>query len=619
MQYNKLLERMVREGELIRSEEGISLPEKAAGRPAVIVKVKPRFGFARIEGEARDVFVPGRRLMGSMPGDRVMVRISASDGMLDEGEVLSVLERADPLLSGTVTKNENGELELAPDASAYSPVRLADSGAACKPGDKVIARIETHGGDHRDHRAVVTASFGSGELAKNCCGAILAASGVEREFSAELLECAEQAAAAPITERERANRLDLRDEPIFTIDGADTKDIDDAISLKKAAHGWKLGVHIADVSRYVTPGSLLDADAMLRGTSVYFADSVIPMLPKALSNGACSLNPGEERLAFSALLSLDEDGVLDGWEFRKSLIRSQVKGVYAEVNRILDGSAEADILQKYAGLTETLHEMHKLSALLHKNRFQRGSMELSSAESKIVVDADGRAADILPRVQGESEKIIEEFMLAANEAAATQALSRGLPFVYRVHEPPSPEKLSALKELLDAVGLPSASITPGVSSAKLSELLEQARRLPCGMVVNSAMLRAMQKARYDAENFGHYGLALQNYAHFTSPIRRYPDLAIHRILTAFCSGETPDEINRRYADFAQAAAKQSSAAELRAMGIERSCEDCYKAEYIHGHLGEVFEGVIVSAMPHGVYVMLDNTVEGLIRTERLGD
>ncbi|MEG1849557.1 MAG: RNB domain-containing ribonuclease, partial [Oscillospiraceae bacterium] len=269
VQYNKLLERMVREG-------GISLPEKAAGRPAVIVKVKPRFGFARIEGEARDVFVPGRRLMGSMPGDRVMVRISASDGMLDEGEVLSVLERADPLLSGTVTKNENGELELAPDASAYSPVRLADSGAACKPGDKVIARIETHGGDHRDHRAVVTASFGSGELAKNCCGAILAASGVEREFSAELLECAEQAAAAPITERERANRLDLRDEPIFTIDGADTKDIDDAISLKKAAHGWKLGVHIADVSRYVTPGSLLDADAMLRGTSVYFADSVIP-------------------------------------------------------------------------------------------------------------------------------------------------------------------------------------------------------------------------------------------------------------------------------------------------------------------------------------------------------
>lgn len=616
-QFKRLMEELLKKGELVRGERGFLLSRQAGARPATIIKIKPRFGFARVDGAEQDVFVPGRQLMGTMPGDRVMVRVSRSDGTLEAGEVLSILSRADRLLSGTVRKNEEGKLELTPDDGRYSAVLLDPSGAPCAEGDKIIARIEPRGDSHRDHRAVATACFGSGELAKNCCDAILAAAGIEREFPREVLEAAERSAGRAITEKELSSRLDLRDCPIFTIDGADTKDIDDAVSLKKTPRGWELGVHIADVSRYVEAGSVIDNEALLRGTSVYFADSVVPMLPKALSNGACSLNPGEERLAFSAIMQIGHDGALLDWKFRKSVIRSRVKGVYAEVNAIYDGTAGEAVRSRYEGLVDTLLDMRELAERLKKQRFGRGALNLSSVESKIVIGPDGQAADILPRRSGEAENVVEEFMLTANEAAASLALSRGLPFVYRVHEPPAPDKLAGLKELLDLVGLPSAGVEPGVRPAVLSGILDAARETPYGMVVNSSLLRAMQKARYDVKCLGHYGLALSKYAHFTSPIRRYPDLAVHRVLTAFAQGGQPGELDKRFAAFAAEASRQSSETELRAMGAERSCEDCYKAEYLRGRLGERFEGVISSCAPHGVYVLLDSTAEGLIRAERL--
>ncbi|MDF3006122.1 MAG: ribonuclease, partial [Oscillospiraceae bacterium] len=355
------------------------------------------------------------------------------------------------------------------------------------------------------------------------------------------------------------------------------------------------------------------------GTSVYFADSVVPMLPPALSNGACSLNPQADRLAFSALLKLDHDGALTDFRFVKTVIRSRVKGVYAEVNRILTGEQDTALDEKYGEVKPQLIEMAKLAKLLQKQRTKRGSLALTSLESKIKVDENGVAVDVLPRVQGEAERLIEELMLTANEAAATLALEQQLPFVFRVHETPAPEKLAMLKELLDTVGLPSGKVLPGVRPVVLSDILLRAQQTPYAVLINSAILRAMQKARYNEINLGHYGLALANYTHFTSPIRRYPDLAIHRILSGFVKGEPVAKLQKRFGSFAASASKQSSEAEVNAMGVERSCEDCYKAEYMSRHIGERFTGTVISAAAHGVYVQLENTVDGLVRTESLGE
>lgn len=617
-EYQKLIDRMQARGEIVGENRRVVLSQNVGAKPATIIKVKGTFGFARPDGADRDVFVPGHQLMGAMPGDRVMLKISKSNGELDAGEVLSVLERAHVRLSGTAKANAYGELELIPDNPAFAPLLIEGQKRAVENGEKVVATIRQDGDRHRDYRAVVEGRFGSAMLAKNCCDAILDAAGIDRRFRPEVLQAAEKAAGRDITE-EIINRLDLRHELIFTIDGADTKDIDDAVSLKKTETGWELGVHIADVSHYVTPNSPLDAEAYHRGTSVYFADSVIPMLPPALSNGACSLNPQEDRLAFSALIKLDHDGALTDYRFVKTVIRSRVKGVYDEVNRILSGEQDAALDQKYSEVKSQLIEMAKLAKLLQKQRSQRGSLALASTESKIKVDENGVASDVLPRVQGEAERLIEELMLTANEAAATLALDQQLPFVFRVHETPAPEKLAALKELLDTVGLPSGKVLPGVRPTVLSDILQRAQPTPYAVLINSAILRAMQKARYNEKNLGHYGLALANYTHFTSPIRRYPDLAIHRILSAFVKGESVPKLQKRFGSFAASASKQSSEAEVNAMGAERSCEDCYKAEYLSRHIGERYTGTITSAAAHGVYVQLENTIEGLVRTESLGE
>ena len=616
-EYKTIINRMTAQGEIIGNNHRVVLSKSVDAKPAVIVKVKNTFGFARVEGAQRDIFVPGKQLKGALPGDRVMVRVTKSDGELDAGEVLSVLERARVRLSGTAKTNIYGELELIPDNKAFAPIYIHGQRNTAVEGEKLVATLRQNSESHRDLRAMVEKSFGSAMLAKNCCEAILDASGITRGFLPEVIQAAEHGANKTITQ-ELEKRLDLRGESIFTIDGADTKDIDDAISLKKIPTGWQLGVHIADVSHYVTPNSILDAEAYHRGTSIYFADSVIPMLPPALSNGACSLNPEEDRLAFSALMTLDEDGGLTDYRFVKTVIRSRIKGVYSEVNQILAGNQSNEIDEKYRKVKDQLLLMAQLAKVLQKRRANRGSLALSSTESKILIDENGVAENVLPRVQGEAEQLIEEFMLTANEAAATLALTEQLPFVYRVHESPAPEKLALLKDLLDVTGLPSGKVIPGVQPLALSKILYAAQQTPFSAVINTAMLRAMQKARYSEKNLGHYGLALKNYAHFTSPIRRYPDLAIHRVLSAYVKGETPEKIRRRFSGFCESASKQSSATELTAMGVERACEDCYKAEYMARHIGAQFEGVISSVVAHGIYVQLQNTVEGLVRAEQLG-
>lgn len=608
---------MVKKGEVQQKRDRYYREKKDRTAQAVVVKVTEGFGFVRPDEEQADVFIPGRYMLGALPGDRVKIAVRQGKGNLLEGEVLQILEEKDYRFTG-IFRLEDGLPVVYPDTQMKGPIPIAKGQAkGAKEGDKVLAQIVKRGQRHFDHRAAVMEIFGSGQLASVCCEAILADNGIEKEFPPSVLEEAKKVQERGLSGREIDRRLDLRGEIIFTIDGADTKDIDDAVSLTRMEDGWVLGVHIADVSHYVRPGSALDEEALRRGTSVYYANAVIPMLPKELSNGICSLNPQEDRLAFSALMRLDREGGLQEYAFHKSVIRSRVKGVYSEINRIFEGTADAAIHQKYNGLEPVLSDMKELAGLLAQRRSQRGGLELESSEAKILIGEDGRVQDILPRGSGLAEGLIEEFMLVANEAAASFGIERELPFLFRVHEDPSAEKLEALSELLTVLGLDTSDIKPGVQPSQLQKILRAVRGTDMQALVNSQLLRSMAKAQYSEINKGHFGLVLQKYSHFTSPIRRYPDLAIHRIMSESLKGMDKQEAQRRFGRFAKEAAIHSSGAEQLAMTVERKCEDCYKAEYMSNHLGESYEGVVSGATARGIFVELPNTVEGMVRLSEL--
>ena len=411
---------------------------------------------------------------------------------------------------------------------------------------------------------------------------------------------------------------DLRGLPIFTIDSAETKDIDDAISLMKTQNGgYELGVHIADVSHYVRPDTALDKEAYERATSIYYADKVIPMLPTQLSNGICSLNEGEERLAFSCLMQLDESGNIHSYQFVKSVIRSRVKGVYKEINALLDGSNDPALVTKYKDVMAQLPAMTELYEKRLALRKARGAMDIESDEAKLVMDEEGRCVDIVKRTRGVSECMIEEFMLLANQCAANAGRTHHVPFVYRIHEAPDAERMEKLSNTLKACGLNVHFAGEVPTQLELSAILDETRGQPIQIPVHTGILRSMQKARYSPEPKGHYGLVLADYAHFTSPIRRYPDLAIHRILTDMLVGKPEQELIKDYTGFATHASEQSSRQEVSAVRIERDVEDLYKAEYMHNHLGEVYTGTVAGVTPRGIFVALENTVEGFVPAAQL--
>ena len=584
---------------------------------AEIVKVTGTFGFARPENEEnrgeKDIFLPGRFLAGAMPGDKVLIKTKRGSGALVEGEVTSLLEARSQSFSGTVVQEGDG-LFVLPDTYVKFPIRLEKKSAlTLKPGDKILATLSERGERHTALRAKLVEYFGDADKAAVCCRSILAAGGISTVFPQDALEqAAAVAGGTGIHSKEIAVREDWRDMLICTIDGADSKDLDDAISLKKTEAGWELGVHIADVSYYVTHNSPLDLEAYRRGTSVYYADSVVPMLPPELSNGICSLNPDEDRLAFSAILQLDEDAALVDYRFAKTIIRSRVKGVYSEVNALLENTASDALRQKYAGLEELFRTMQLVAEKMTQSRFARGGMDLESPETKVILDTNGVCIDVQPRTRGISERIIEEFMLTANQAAALAAQKAELPFLYRVHDAPAPDRIQALYQVLDALGIKHKK--PGtVSTGDMAAVLEQVKNTKYATVVNNLSLRAMAKAKYSPANTGHFGLVLKHYAHFTSPIRRYPDLVIHRILSGLVTGMKKENITKRFESFVQTAALATTEREIAAMTAERACTDCYKAEYMSRFVGQEFDGVISSVTAFGIYVQLPNTIEGLVR------
>ena len=618
------------EGAKLRSRVNTGRPSAREGRAELSVLARgvfsgtrSGFGFVSTEGEGEDIFIPPEKCGGAIDGDFVSVafrKYTDREGKeRTEGRVLEIIEYGRRTVIGEVTFTSavrHGKrariYRLIPDDSGVSvrPV-IRDIGGA-KPSEKVEAMLVREEGQIF---CDVIRVFGEQESPDANYAAILAESGIPLEFTPEELASAERAAREELTPE---GRVDRRGEIIFTVDGEGAKDLDDAVSLRRLpGGGYRLGVHIADVSHYVREKTALDRAAMARGTSVYFIDKVVPMLPPALSNGACSLNADEDKYALSAIIDLDAVGEIVSSKIERSIIRSAVRGVYSEVNAIFEGSAAPDIRAKYKRVLPTLEKMKELYLILKDKSERRGALNLEVAESEIVFDEDGKMTEIRRRERADAEKMIEQFMLAANEAVAVYLTERGIPCVYRIHEQPPEDKLGAFVAYAHSLGFDATEITKRkeVTPRELSALLASAEEKGLLAPVSYTLLRSMAKARYSDKLTPHFGLALDTYCHFTSPIRRLSDLATHRIINRVLFDGKKKE---NYISYATRAAAAATEGELRAISAERRIEDLYKVMYMSGFIGDVFEVTVTSVTSFGLFCELSNTCEGLLPADELG-
>lgn len=585
----------------------------------VFAGTKSGFGFVALDGEeTEDIFIPAGRCGGALDGDRVTVRYHHYEShgeTRSEGEVTHILEAVRKTVIGTLCALEtrHGKKRMVSyyvepdDPKIALTVFLPDCGDA-ERGDKVEAALPPRRAGAETVIGTYLRTFGPAQSREANYAAILSECEVPVPFSREELEEAETVSKMPLSDEGRTRRTD---EIIFTIDGAGAKDLDDAVSLKRAKNGnWLLGVHIADVSTYVRPRTALDAAAMRRGTSVYFTDQVVPMLPPALSNGSCSLNAGEDKYALSCLMELTPDGGFVKTNIERSLIRSRVRGVYSEVNDLFETGESSAFYPKYKAVYPTLCEMHDLYLVLAKKSRARGALDLEQTEAEILLDEGGEPREIVPRVRGDAEKMIEQFMLAANEAVATLLFEKNLPCVYRIHESPSKEKLADFLTFAHNLNLNVAPLANGNPDARaFARLLDEAKEKGIGEAVSYTLLRTMMKARYSEHCTPHFGLGIEKYCHFTSPIRRLSDLATHRAIEAvLIDGEAP----QKYASYVRRAALAASETELRALNAERRIEALYKTIYLSHHIGEIYPAIVTSVTRFGVFAALENTCEGLI-------
>ena len=652
-----LIQNMARSGDIALTKRGKVASLRSVGIISGVFRgTTKHFGFVTPDDGSEDIFIPASKTLFALDGDKVLVRVTEHksreryfdtaklrrgkkgkllpipeekrSGKGREGEIARVVERCLAKKNVVGIYYEISEKRgrryhtvgwVEPDRkklpySVFVDVKAA-RGMGVGIGDKVEARITTFPSERDELGGEIIRNFGDSETKTANYAAILAENGIETEFAEEVLAEAEAASKKPIVPD---GRRDLRDMIIFTIDGADAKDLDDAISLERVGENFRLGVHIADVSEYVSFGSETDKCALSRGTSVYFTDKVVPMLPKSLSNGSCSLGGGLERYALSAFMTLDRDGRILETELCESLIRSRVRGVYSEVNDIFEKGDRSEFAEKYAEVIPTLREMHGLYKIMKKRSEERGSVELDTEEAVILLDEKGIPVDIAARERGEGERMIEQFMLCANEGVATFLTNLSLPCVYRVHESPSPDKLESFIAFAVGMGLDVSPLrTKKLYPSAFASVLEESREKGISAVLSNVMLRAMMKAKYSANAAPHFGLAIDLYCHFTSPIRRYPDLTVHRIVKAMLRGEALGEKLTRLTAFAGESAARSSENELKALAAEREIDDLYKAIFMSDKVGEVFEGVISSVTSFGLFVQLPNTIEGLVPLETM--
>ena len=582
---------------------------------------KSGFGFVEVETEGeRDIFIPEGNSGGAIDGDYVECAYKRFRDYLGasktEGRVTKIIKAGRETVIGELVCESSHmrsgrrvakRYYLIPDDRKISMRPLVTYIADAECGDKVAVKIKRGTGTPYSPEAEVVTVYGDSLSKEANYLAVLDECEIPTEFTDSELAEAERAAEEVISDE---GRVRYPNTVIFTIDGEGAKDLDDAVSLKKIKDGWRLGVHIADVSHYVKEKSLLDRCVMSRGTSVYFTDKVVPMLPPVLSNGACSLHPGGDKYVLSAIITLDEEGNIKDEKIERGIINSRLRGVYSEVNSIFDGTSDDSIKRKYRDVIPSLMRMRELYEVLLKRAVSRGSLELEIPESVILLNEDGEPCDIIKRERGVAEKMIEQFMLTANEAVAGLLAERGIPCVYRVHAAPPEDKLREFVTFAHNLGFDTSVISMADTSARdYARLLDEAEEKGLLAPVSYVMLRSMAKAEYSDVCAPHFGLGFTEYCHFTSPIRRLSDLAVHRIIHAVLLGTTRPEA---YTKYAKRAARIATDTEIRAMNAERRIENLYKVIYMSEFVGEDFDASISSVTQFGVFASLDNTCEGLI-------
>lgn len=615
------LNELINDGRLIEQKgkngSKLFLPHKINAVKGRIQGNAKGFGFLISPEREEDVFIPAKKMNGAQHNDIVLVKMlqMSKGNQSSEGEVLAVVERGMKRVVGTFKANEKYGFVTPDDSKFFHDIFIPeDKFNSAQNGQKVVAEITAYPKQAKNPEGKIIEVLGDAGDSGMEVLSIIRAYGLYEEFGNDVLNDAKKV-NVPITTKDLAGRKDLRKNLIITVDGDDAKDLDDAISLTADKNGiYHLGVHIADVTHYVYPNGALDKEAYKRGTSVYFPDRVLPMLPRELSNGICSLNEKQDRLTLSVLMDIDGSGTVKKSEIVESVISSSARMTYDVVTKLLEGDEALE--EKYKDIKLMLVNMEKLMGILNAKRAERGSIDFEIPESKIILDSMNKVQEISPYPRTVSNRLIEEFMLITNETVAEYMFHNQVPFVYRVHENPAEEKAAVMLAFAQGLGLKfKINKNIGLQPKTVQQILEQAEGKPIFNVINKVMLRSMQKARYLEDNLGHFGLAAKFYCHFTSPIRRYPDLAIHRIIKDFLKNGLRNM--PKYETFVADASAQSSDRERKAESAEREVEDLLKTEYMRKHLGEKFDGVISGVTEFGIFVELDNTCEGLIRLENL--
>ncbi|WJQ00040.1 ribonuclease R [Geobacillus stearothermophilus] len=622
-EFVKTLVALEEEGLIVRTRSNrYGVPErmnlvrgKVIGHPKGFAFVTPE------EPGLDDIFIPPSELKNAMHGDTVLVRVQAdSSGARREGTIVRIVERGVKEVVGTYTESKYFGFVIPDDKRIVNDIFIPKHAAnGAVEGHKVVVRLTSYPEGRMSAEGEVVRILGH----KNDPGvdilAIIYKYGLPLQFPDDVIEHANRVPDV-ITEQDLEGRRDLRGEMIVTIDGEDAKDLDDAVTVTKLENGnYKLGVHIADVSHYVEEGSPIDREAYERGTSVYLVDRVIPMIPHRLSNGICSLNPKVDRLTLSCEMEITPQGEVVRHDIFQSVIRTTERMTYSDVNKILVDKDEA-LREKYAPLVPMFELMAELADILRTKRMKRGAIDFDFKEAKVLVDENGKPYDVVLRERSVAERLIEEFMLAANETVAEHFHWLNVPFMYRVHEDPKPEKLQRFLEFITNFGYVVKGTGNQIHPRALQQILEAVRGEPEEMVISTVMLRSMKQARYDAESLGHYGLSTEFYTHFTSPIRRYPDLIVHRLIrTYLINGQMDPETQRKWAEKLPEIAEHASNMERRAVEAERETDDLKKTEFMEDKIGMEFDGIISSVTNFGLFVELPNTIEGLVHVSYLTD
>ncbi|WP_338788371.1 ribonuclease R [Metabacillus sp. FJAT-53654] len=620
----KALVAMEDQGLVVRTRSNrYGLPEKMNLLKGKLIGHAKGFAFVDPEDTSLDdVFIPPTELKTAMHGDIVLVRVSAKSagGSRQEGTIIRILERGVKEIVGTYTESKNFGFVIPDDKKIANDIFIPKNAAnGAVEGHKVVVKLTTYPEGRMSAEGEVIDILGH----KNDPGvdilSVIHKHGLPGPFPEEAIQQANDVPES-INEEDLKDRRDLRNETIVTIDGADAKDLDDAVTVQKLANGnYKLGVHIADVSHYVTEQSPIDREALERGTSVYLVDRVIPMIPHRLSNGICSLNPKVDRLTLSCEMEIDEAGTVVKHEIFQSVIKTTERMTYSDVKKILEDRDEA-LLQKYEKLVPMFEQMGELAQILRTKRMNRGAIDFDFKEAKVLVNDEGHPHDVVIRERSVAERLIEEFMLLANETVAEHFHWMNVPFIYRIHEDPNTEKLQRFLEFITNFGYTVKGSANEIHPRALQNILEEVAGTPEETVISTVMLRSMKQAKYDPESLGHFGLSTEFYTHFTSPIRRYPDLIVHRLIRTYLIEGKVDEATRsRWGESLPVIAEQASNMERRAVEAERETDELKKAEYMLDKIGEEYDGMISSVTNFGMFVELPNTIEGLVHVSYMTD